>query len=61
MICRVENVNNPKLLDMTLHKIIREYLAAHSPVAPKVEGRVTATDELPTLLTQLEGYDYEFR
>jgi 2',3'-cyclic-nucleotide 2'-phosphodiesterase (5'-nucleotidase family) len=61
MICRVENVNNPKLLGATLHPIIREYLAAHSPVAPRIEGRVTATDELPTLLTQLEGYDYEFR
>ncbi|HLO80700.1 MAG TPA: bifunctional metallophosphatase/5'-nucleotidase [Chitinophagaceae bacterium] len=61
MICRVENVNNPQLLGYTLHDVIREYLAANSPVSPKVEGRVTATDELPTLLTQLEGYDYEFR
>ncbi|HSF45949.1 MAG TPA: bifunctional metallophosphatase/5'-nucleotidase [Chitinophagaceae bacterium] len=61
MICRVENVGNPKLLGTTLHPIIREYLAAHSPVAPEIQGRVTATDELPTLLTQLEGYDYQFR
>jgi 2',3'-cyclic-nucleotide 2'-phosphodiesterase (5'-nucleotidase family) len=61
MICRVENVSNPKLLGTTLHPIIREYLAAHSPVAPEIQGRVTATDALPTLLTQLEGYDYQFR
>jgi len=61
MICRVENVGNPKLLGTTLHPIIREYLAVHSPVAPEIQGRVTATDELPTLLTQLEGYDYQFR
>ncbi len=61
MICRVENVSNPQVLGYTLHDVIREYLAANSPVSPKIEGRVTATDELPTLLTQLEGYDYEFR
>jgi 2',3'-cyclic-nucleotide 2'-phosphodiesterase (5'-nucleotidase family) len=61
MICRVENVGNPRVLGTSLHPIIREYLAAHSPVAPQIQGRVTATDELPTLLTQLEGYDYQFR
>lgn len=60
MICRVENVNNPRLLGTTLHPVIREYLAAHSPVAPRIEGRVTATDVPATLLTQLEGYDYQF-
>jgi S-sulfosulfanyl-L-cysteine sulfohydrolase len=61
MICRVENVSDPRLLGTTLHSTIREYLAAHSPISPRIEGRVTATDELPTLLTQLEGYEYEFR
>jgi 2',3'-cyclic-nucleotide 2'-phosphodiesterase (5'-nucleotidase family) len=61
MVCRVENVSNPRVLGTSLHPIIREYLAAHSPVAPEIQGRVTATDELPTLLTQLEGYDYQFR
>jgi hypothetical protein len=61
MICRVENVSDPRLLGTTLHPIIKEYLAAHSPISPRIEGRVTATDALPTLLTQLEGYEYEFR
>jgi hypothetical protein len=61
MICRLENVSNPRLLGTSLHPILREYLAVHSPVAPEIQGRVTATDELPTLLTQLEGYDYQFR
>ncbi|TAH05281.1 MAG: bifunctional metallophosphatase/5'-nucleotidase [Sphingobacteriales bacterium] len=60
MICRIENVSQPKLLGTTLHPILREYLAKHSPVSPKVVGKVTATDQPATLLTQLEGYDYQF-
>ncbi|MEY3351049.1 MAG: hypothetical protein RIQ50_1160, partial [Bacteroidota bacterium] len=45
----------------TLHKVIEEYLSVHSPIAPKLEGRCTATDAPPTLLTQLMGVGYEFR
>ena len=59
-ICRIEHVDSPKKLNTTLHPIIREYLAVHSPVSPKVEGRVTATDQPANLLTQLEGYAYQF-
>lgn len=60
-ICRVENADAPKLLGATLHKILEEYLAEHSPVAPKLEGRAKATDAPANLLTQLIGYGYEFR
>ena len=60
-LCRVEKVMKAKKLGATLHDIMREYLAAHSPVSPKIEGRVTATDVPANLLSQLEGYDYEFR
>lgn len=60
-LCRIENIEEPKLLGTTLHKVIEEYLAAHSPVAPKLEGRATATDAPSTLLTQLTGVGYEFR
>ncbi len=59
-LCRIENVLNPKKLNITLHDIIREYLKVHSPVSPKVEGRVECTDKPITLLSQLEGYDYDF-
>lgn len=34
---------------------MEEYLAAHSPVAPKIEGRAVATDAPSTLLTQVLG------
>ncbi len=60
-LCRLEKVSNPRRANATMHNILREYFAAFSPVAPKVEGRITATDAPQTLLSQLEGYDYEFR
>jgi 2',3'-cyclic-nucleotide 2'-phosphodiesterase (5'-nucleotidase family) len=59
-LCRVENVKNPRKLGSTLHQMLTEYLAVHSPVSPKIEGRVTATDQPSNLLSQLEGYDYQF-
>lgn len=60
-ICRVDNVASPSRLKVTLHSIIEEYLSEHSPVAPKIEGRIIATDAPNHLLTQLVGYGYEFR
>ena len=60
-ICRVENVKTPRKLGITLHSVIQEYLAKHSPIAPRQEGRMTATDAPNTLLTQLMGVGYEFR
>lgn len=60
-ICRVEGVSEPTRLGNTLHQIIQEYLAKQSPIAPKMEGRATATDAPNTLLTQLMGVGYEFR
>ena len=60
-ICRIDNVAHPKRLGITLHKVIEEYLAIHSPISPKLEGRATATDAPSTLLTQLAGVGYEFR
>jgi S-sulfosulfanyl-L-cysteine sulfohydrolase len=60
-LCRIEKVKNPKLSGVLMHKVIEEYLAAHSPVSPKLEMRATATDQPYTLLTQLQGTTYEFR
>uniref|UniRef100_UPI0039831A85 5'-nucleotidase C-terminal domain-containing protein n=1 Tax=Daejeonella sp. TaxID=2805397 RepID=UPI0039831A85 len=59
-LCRVVNVKNAKKLGATLHQVMTEYLKVHSPVSPKIEGRVTATDQPYNLLSQLEGYDYKF-
>lgn len=60
-ICRIDDVATPKKLGSTLHTIIQEYLARHSPIAPGLENRITATDAPNTLLTQLSGFGYEFR
>lgn len=60
-LCRMENVEAPKRLGATLHSVVEEYLSKNSPIAPKMEGRATATDAPNTLLTQLMGFGYEFR
>ena len=60
-LCRLEKVANPRRANVTMHTILREYLARFSPVSPRVEGRITATDAPSDLLSQLEGYDYSFR
>lgn len=60
-ICRMEKVKQPTKLGIMMHEVIEDYLAVHSPVFPKLEGRATATDQPQTLLTQLQGTTYEFR
>ena len=60
-LCRIEKVTNPLATNTSLHEVIKSYLASNSPVAPKLEGRTIATDQSPTLLTQLQGTTYQFR
>ena len=60
-LCRIEKVSKPVATQNSLHDVITEYLAATPLVAPKLEGRTTATDKPATLLTQLEGTTYNFR
>ncbi|MFN8431399.1 MAG: bifunctional metallophosphatase/5'-nucleotidase [Spirosomataceae bacterium] len=59
-LCRIEHVKNPVKHTIMMHDIIKEYLKVYSPISPKLEKRATATDAPDTLLTQLQGYDYEF-
>jgi hypothetical protein len=55
-------VTNPVSQKIVLHEVMEEYLAKFSPVSPKVDGRVIATDAPPNLLTQmLPGIPYQFR
>jgi 2',3'-cyclic-nucleotide 2'-phosphodiesterase (5'-nucleotidase family) len=61
LLCRIRDVKNNHRLGALIHDVIEEYLAKHSPVEPKVEGRVKATDISPELLTQVEGVNYQFR
>ncbi len=59
-LCRLGSVKEPTLHNATMHETLIEYLKVNSPVSPRVEGRVTATDAPSTLLSQLEGYGYAF-
>lgn len=61
VLCRFEKVKATKKLGVFMHDVIEEYLAVKKVVAPKLEGRATATDFPATLLTQLQGTTYEFR
>lgn len=62
VLCRIKGVTNSAVLPITVHQVMEQYLAANSPVSPKVEGRVSASD-LPQLqLGQLiSGSGYVFR
>ncbi len=61
VLCRIKEVKQAERLGYTLHQIMEEYLAQHSPVSPTLEGRASATDAPPTLLTQVSGVNYQFR
>jgi len=60
-VCRIANVANTRRVGAKVHQVLTEYLAAHSPVAPVIEGRAVATDAPADLLSQLEGTGYRFR
>ena len=60
-VCRIIGVANPRRLDFTVHQVVTDYLAEHSPVAPSIEGRAVATDAPADLLSQVEGTSYRFR
>jgi 2',3'-cyclic-nucleotide 2'-phosphodiesterase (5'-nucleotidase family) len=61
VICRIVNVANPRRHDITVHQVLTEFIAEHSPVAPMIEGRAIATDAPADLLSQVEGTSYRFR
>lgn len=61
MLCRIPDVREGKNLPYSLHTVIKEYLAQHSPVTPIPTGAAKILDAPPTLLTQVSGVDYTFR
>ncbi|HEX2682657.1 MAG TPA: 5'-nucleotidase C-terminal domain-containing protein, partial [Ferruginibacter sp.] len=61
MLCRMKHVTNAANTRYTLHTVMKEYLAANSPVTPTVPGSARILDAPGTLLTQVWGVDYEFR
>ena len=61
VLCRIKNVKNNYKAGKLVHDVLEEYLAKNSPVSPKQEGRAIATDAPQTLLTQVNGINYQFR
>ncbi|MFI5218391.1 MAG: bifunctional metallophosphatase/5'-nucleotidase [Bacteroidia bacterium] len=60
MLCRMKNVANTKNTSYTLHSVMKEYLAANSPVTPTPPESAHILDAPQTLLTQVTGVDYQF-
>jgi sulfur-oxidizing protein SoxB len=61
MLCRIPKVAEGKNMPYTLHPVLKEYLAKHSPVTPTPHGYAKALDAPATLLTQVSGVPYTFR
>ena len=59
-LCRMPNVKEAKTLSSSLHSVLKEYLALHSPVMPTPKGAAKILDAPDTLLTQVSGVPYTF-
>ncbi len=61
MLCRIKGVANGQNTPYSLHTVMKEYLAANSPVTPALPLSAKVLDAPQTLLTQVYGVDYQFR
>ena len=61
MLCRIANVKDGKNTPYTMHSVLKDYLAEHSPVSPTPSGAAKVLDAPQTLLSQVSGVDYSFR
>lgn len=60
VLCRMKGVADAKNTKHTLHSVITEYLAKHSPVTPQPQQAAKILDAPETLLTQVSGVPYRF-
>jgi 2',3'-cyclic-nucleotide 2'-phosphodiesterase (5'-nucleotidase family) len=60
VLCRMQNVKDASNTPFTLHEAMKDYLTANSPVTPKPEGNAIILDAPSTMLTQVQGVDYQF-
>ncbi len=61
VLCRIKGVQEGHNTMFTLHGVMKEYLAANSPVTPSLPENADVLDAPQTLLTQVTGVDYSFR
>lgn len=55
------HVRQVRVNDIGIHRVLTDYLAANSPVAPVIEGRAVATDAAADMLSQVAAASYSFR
>lgn len=60
VLCRMKGVQDGKNTTTSLHAVMKDYLAAFSPVSPKLTRTAHILDGPQTLLTQVSGVDYQF-
>ncbi|MGV8813833.1 MAG: bifunctional metallophosphatase/5'-nucleotidase [Gelidibacter sp.] len=60
-LCRMSNVKDVKEMDYTIHEAIEEYLAKHSPVSPKIDGRAYCDYLGIYSFSTVPGTNYEFQ
>jgi 2',3'-cyclic-nucleotide 2'-phosphodiesterase (5'-nucleotidase family) len=60
-LCRFKGVADTKNTSFTLHTVMKNYLAANSPVTPTPPLAAKILDGPQTLLTQVSGVNYQFR
>ncbi|TQD39419.1 bifunctional metallophosphatase/5'-nucleotidase [Haloflavibacter putidus] len=60
-LCRMTNVKNVVEKDYTIHDAVEEYLAEHSPVAPKLEKRAYCDVLGEHSFSTVPGTNYEFK
>jgi sulfur-oxidizing protein SoxB len=61
MLCRMKGVKEATNTAYTLHSMMKEYLAAFSPVTPILRHDAKILDGPQDLLSQVSGVDYTFR
>ncbi len=61
VLCRINNVKEAYSEKYTLHDVVKNYLAVHSPVTPTPQGNLTILDGDQKLLSQVWGVNYTFR
>jgi S-sulfosulfanyl-L-cysteine sulfohydrolase len=60
VICRMKGVKAAQNTGLTMHDVIKAYLAQFSPVSPTLRQDCKILDAPQTLLSQVHGVDYQF-
>ncbi len=60
VMCRLRETRDTKVMEYTVHEVIKEYLKVHPTISPVTDGRAQATDLGDNYLFHLPETDYKF-